>query len=151
MLLGGGAAASAAAPAATQAATARQRPCPPPTHRPCRWDSATSSYLPTSLGKATLSSNLPPEDCLLVRQDLLRARQGFVMASDLHLTFLVTPIRSDLELDWQRFYDLHRQLNTTEQRVGELVGLNQSYLQVGGLGGWAWNRCLPACLPACPP
>jgi hypothetical protein len=74
---------------------------------------------------------MPPEDCLLVRQDLLKARQGFVMASDLHLTFLVTPIRTDLELDWQRFYDLHRQLSATEQRVGELVGLNQSYLQVG--------------------
>jgi DNA polymerase theta len=36
-----------------------------------------------------------------VKEDLERARQGFCMATDLHLTFLVTPVQEELPLNWQ--------------------------------------------------
>lgn len=42
-----------------------------------------------------------------VRKDLSRARDAFVMASDLHLTYLVTPARNDeLAIDWSRWGEL---------------------------------------------
>jgi hypothetical protein len=35
-----------------------------------------------------------------VHRDLERARESLVLATDLHVTFLVTPIREDLRVDW---------------------------------------------------
>jgi hypothetical protein len=64
-----------------------------------RWDAPTSSYLPTSLGKATLASGMAPEEALQIKADLSRAREAFVMSTDLHLTFLVTPPSASAEMD----------------------------------------------------
>jgi hypothetical protein len=36
-----------------------------------------------------------------VRADLQRAREGFCMATDLHLTFLVTPAHEALPVTWE--------------------------------------------------
>lgn len=58
--------------------------------------------MPTDFGKATLSSGMPPEEALIVKQDLARARMGFCMASDLHLTFLITPVNEEVPVDWHR-------------------------------------------------
>ena len=47
--------------------------------------------------------------------DLSRAREGFVLASDLHLVYLVTPINVDVEPDWELYYERFMQLSTLEQ------------------------------------
>lgn len=47
--------------------------------------------------------------------DLSRAREGFVLASDLHLVYLVTPINIDLEPDWELYYERFMQLSSLEQ------------------------------------
>ncbi|GFH17427.1 uncharacterized protein HaLaN_14064, partial [Haematococcus lacustris] len=65
------------------------------------WDTITSTYVPSPLGKATLASGMDPADALLVKQDLATAREAFVMATDLHLTYLVAPARlDDISIDW---------------------------------------------------
>jgi hypothetical protein len=87
--------------------------------------------VPTKLGHATLASGMTPEDALTVRADLAKARHGFVLASDLHLTFLVTPVREELPMDWHCFYDIFGRLGSTDATIAELVGLSQKYLQVG--------------------
>nr|CAB3461937.1 unnamed protein product [Digitaria exilis] len=51
----------------------------------------------------------------VVLDDLSRAREGFVLASDLHLVYLVTPINIDLELDWELYYERFMQLSSLEQ------------------------------------
>lgn len=124
-----------------------------PLHSPCsRWDAAASSYVPTKLGHATLASGMTPEDALTVRADLAKARHGFVLASDLHLTFLVTPVREELPMDWHRFYDIFGRLGSTDANIAELVGLSQKYLQVS----WAlgdvvvWCKTGRAVLKTCP-
>lgn len=44
-----------------------------------------------------------PQAAKLVVSDLSGARtRGFVMATDLHLTYLVTPIDASLFIDWKR-------------------------------------------------
>lgn len=53
-----------------------------------------------------------------VLEDLSRAREGFVLASDLHLVYIVTPTNIDIEPDWELYY----------QRFMELPGLDQVVL-----------------------
>lgn len=45
----------------------------------------------------------------------MRAREGFVLASDLHLVYLVTPINVDVEPDWELFYERYMQLSSLDQ------------------------------------
>jgi DNA polymerase theta len=90
---------------------------------PFRWDKESGSYFPTDFGKATLSSGLPPDEALLVKQDLARARMGFCMATDLHLTYLITPVREELPVDWHRFYDMFERLAGAELKVAGFVGV----------------------------
>lgn len=47
--------------------------------------------------------------------DLIRAREGFVLASDLHLVYLVTPINVDVEPDWELYYERFMQLPSLDQ------------------------------------
>ena len=51
----------------------------------------------------------------IVLDDLMRAREGFVLASDLHLVYLVTPINVDVEPDWELYYERYMQLSSLDQ------------------------------------
>lgn len=51
----------------------------------------------------------------VVLDDLSRAREGFVLASDLHLVYLVTPINVEVEPDWELYYERFMQLSKLEQ------------------------------------
>jgi DNA polymerase theta len=68
-----------------------------------RWqvDEYGGAYIATELGKATAAAGLDPKQALDVKHDLEKARQGFCMATDLHLTFLVTPVQEELMVNWQ--------------------------------------------------
>ena len=56
---------------------------------PCR-------YEPLPLGRAAFAAGLDPEAALLIHRDLERARRGFIMAGDLHISFLVVPSDEDV-------------------------------------------------------
>lgn len=47
--------------------------------------------------------------------DLSRAREGFVLASDLHLVYLVTPINVEVEPDWELYYERYMELSALDQ------------------------------------
>ncbi|GMP87676.1 hypothetical protein CsSME_00039950 [Camellia sinensis var. sinensis] len=53
------------------------------------WSEDTKLYSTTPLGRASFGSSLCPEESLIILDDLSRAREGFVLASDLHLVYLV--------------------------------------------------------------
>lgn len=64
------------------------------------------SWLATPLGKATLASTMDPADALLIRTDLQKAREQFVMSTELHLTFLVVPANNhDITPDWKTWVE----------------------------------------------
>nr|POE91458.1 helicase and polymerase-containing protein tebichi [Quercus suber] len=69
----------------------------------------------TPLGRAAFGSSLCPEESLIVLDDLSRAREGFVLASDLHLVYMVTPINVDVEPDWELHYERFMQLSALDQ------------------------------------
>lgn len=51
----------------------------------------------------------------VVFEDLAKAREGFVLASDLHLIYEVTPTYVDLEPDWGVFYQRYMELSPIDQ------------------------------------
>ncbi|KAJ9555668.1 hypothetical protein OSB04_010282 [Centaurea solstitialis] len=92
------------------------------------WSEDTKLYSTTPLGRASFGSSLCPEESLIVLDDLSRAREGFVLASDLHLVYLVTPTNVDVQPDWESYYERFMQLSTLDQSVGNRVGVQEPFL-----------------------
>ncbi|KAK7293723.1 hypothetical protein RJT34_16596 [Clitoria ternatea] len=92
------------------------------------WNEDTKLYSTTPLGRASFGSSLCPEESLIVLADLSRAREGFVLASDLHLVYLVTPINVDVEPDWELYYERFVKLCPVDQSVGNRVGVTEPFL-----------------------
>ncbi|KAK6249105.1 hypothetical protein QUC31_020670 [Theobroma cacao] len=92
------------------------------------WNDETKLYGTTPLGRAAFGSSLCPEESLIVLDDLSRAREGFVLASDLHLVYLVTPINVEVEPDWELYYERFMELSALEQSVGYRVGVAEPFL-----------------------
>uniref|UniRef100_A0A516IJI0 Helicase and polymerase-containing protein TEBICHI n=1 Tax=Turnera subulata TaxID=218843 RepID=A0A516IJI0_9ROSI len=92
------------------------------------WNEETKLYSTTPLGRAAFGSSLCPEESLIVLDDLSRAREGFVLASDLHLVYLVTPINVDVEPNWELYYERFMELSALDQSVGNRVGVSEPFL-----------------------
>ncbi|XP_044743905.1 DNA polymerase theta-like [Chrysoperla carnea] len=88
-------------------------------------------YVATSLAKACLSSAMPPEEGLTLFAELEKARQCFVLESELHIIYLVTPYSACNQwgtIDWMFYQSLWDELSQADQRVGELIGISESYI-----------------------
>ncbi|CAF4814385.1 unnamed protein product [Pieris macdunnoughi] len=88
-------------------------------------------YVATSLGKACLSSSMAPNDGLSLFCELQKARQCIVLETDLHLIYLVTPYSVSsqwADLDWLHLLTLWESLTVAMKRVGELVGVQESFI-----------------------
>ncbi|KAF1858617.1 hypothetical protein Lal_00044650 [Lupinus albus] len=92
------------------------------------WNEDTKLYCTTPLGRASFGSSLCPEESLIVLADISRAREGFVLASDLHIVYLVTPINVDVEPDWELYYERFVKLSPLDQSVGNRVGVTEPFL-----------------------
>ncbi|KAG7674872.1 hypothetical protein KSW81_002382 [Nannochloris sp. 'desiccata'] len=94
------------------------------------WDKKTETFQPTAFGKAALGSGLPPELCLGIRSDIARARQSFVLTTELHLAYLCVPATEDksINFQWQRFELLLKNLPPSEKIVADKVGINMDYV-----------------------
>ncbi|XP_050096845.1 DNA polymerase theta [Anopheles aquasalis] len=83
------------------------------------------------LGHACLAASLPPKDGFLLFSELQRARQCFVLESELHAVYLVTPYSVAYQwqqIGWMDFLDLWERLPASARRVGELVGVRESFM-----------------------
>lgn len=88
-------------------------------------------YIATALGKACLSSSMAPNDGLSLFCELQKARQCLVLETDLHLIYLVTPYSVSSqwgEIDWLHLLTLWESLTRAMKRVGELVGVQESFI-----------------------
>lgn len=88
-------------------------------------------FVSTRLGYACLSSSMPPSDGFFLFTELQKARQNFVIETDLHAVYLVTPFSVCYQLqsiDWLFYLDLWEKLSPSMQRVGELVGVREAFL-----------------------
>eukprot|EP00210_Caulerpa_lentillifera_P002913 g2781.t1 len=94
-----------------------------------RWNDHRGQWSCTPLGAAIVNSGMHPEDSALVKVDLQNAMQHLVLASDLHLTFLVTPYNIEIHIDWCQFYFMFNSLSVTDTRIADLVGVNMVFVQ----------------------
>ncbi|XP_075971433.1 DNA polymerase theta isoform X2 [Anticarsia gemmatalis] len=88
-------------------------------------------YVATPLGKACLSSSMAPNDGLSLFCELQKARQCLVLETDLHLIYLVTPYSVSSQwanIDWLHLLTLWESLTKAMKRVGELVGVQESFI-----------------------
>ncbi|XP_037810645.1 DNA polymerase theta isoform X2 [Lucilia sericata] len=88
-------------------------------------------YVATRLGHACLASSMPPTDGLILFAELQKSRRCFVLESELHAVYLVTPYSVCYQLqnlDWLLFLDLWEKLTPAMKKVGELVGVKESFL-----------------------
>ncbi|KAH8407953.1 hypothetical protein KR222_005001, partial [Zaprionus bogoriensis] len=88
-------------------------------------------YVATRLGSACLASSMPPSDGLILFAELQKSRRCFVLESELHAVYLVTPYSVCYqlqELDWLLYLDMWEKLSPAMRRVGELVGVKESFL-----------------------
>lgn len=78
-----------------------------------------------------IASSIPPCDGIFLFTELQKARQSFVLETELHAIYLVTSfsVCSQIqEIDWLLYFNLWEKLSAPMQRVGELVGVKESFL-----------------------
>lgn len=89
------------------------------------------NYVATRLGTACLASSMPPTDGLILFAELQKSRRCFVLESELHAVYLVTPYSVCYQLqdvDWLLYLDMWEKLNPAMKKVGELVGVKEAFL-----------------------
>ncbi|XP_053604168.1 DNA polymerase theta [Plodia interpunctella] len=94
-------------------------------------DGTEKRYVATPLGKACLSSSMAPNDGLSLFCELQKARQCLVLETDLHLIYLVTPYSVSSQwgdIDWLHLLTLWESLTKAMKRVGELIGVQESFI-----------------------
>ncbi|KOB71427.1 putative DNA polymerase theta [Operophtera brumata] len=94
-------------------------------------DEEEIQYVATPLGKACLSASMAPNDGLSLFMELQKARQCLVLETDLHLIYLVTPYSVSSQwgdIDWLHLLTLWESLPKAMKRVGELVGVQESFI-----------------------
>ncbi|CAH1967457.1 unnamed protein product [Acanthoscelides obtectus] len=94
-------------------------------------EDGTEKFAATSLGKACLSSSVAPDEGLALFTELEKARQCFVLETELHLIYLVTPYSACYSwgnIDWMFYLELWQRLPRSMKKVGELVGVRESFL-----------------------
>ncbi|KOC62928.1 DNA polymerase theta [Habropoda laboriosa] len=88
-------------------------------------------WVATAFGKACLAASIPPRDGLFLLEELQKARRCFVLDTELHVVYLVTPLNSGNQIgaiDWMTFLELWKLLSESERRVGQLVGVEERFL-----------------------
>ncbi|XP_003248103.1 DNA polymerase theta isoform X1 [Acyrthosiphon pisum] len=86
---------------------------------------------PTNLGQACLAASVTPEIGLKLIKELDRARQNFVLDSELHLLYLITPYSvSDQigHLDWFRVLHVWEKLPHSMRKVGDMIGIEEGFI-----------------------
>jgi len=94
-------------------------------------EAETTSYVATRLGAACLASSMPPTDGLILFAELQKSRRCFVLESELHAVYLVTPYSVCYQLqdlDWLIYLDMWEKLSPAMKKVGELVGVKEAFL-----------------------
>lgn len=100
-------------------------------------ESGETLLVSTPLGNACLSASMAPRDGFLLFSELQKSRQCFVLESELHAIYLVTPYSVSYQwqnISWVDFLERWENMDAAMRRVGELIGIRDAFL-VKGLRG----------------
>ena len=104
------------------------------------------SYEPTQVGSAIVASALTPEDGIFVHSEMRRALASFVMESEMHCLYLLTPIPSPtqpIELQWPKFRDHVESLSEPDLRAFTLIGVSPLLVNRLALSGASLPETTP--------
>ncbi|XP_072765090.1 DNA polymerase theta isoform X2 [Anoplolepis gracilipes] len=90
-----------------------------------------SRWIATPLGKACLAASIPPREGLFLFEELQKARRCFVLDTELHVIYLVTPLSAGCQIgtvDWMMFHELWNTMSESERRVGKLIGVEERFV-----------------------
>lgn len=98
-----------------------------------RWQTTEHEerWVATPLGKACLAASISPIEGLFLFEELQRARRCFVLDTELHVVYLVTPVNGGSQIgtiDWMVFLELWKSMSESEKRVGQLIGVEERFL-----------------------
>lgn len=84
----------------------------------------------TPLGRATFKGSIDLEFSTQLYTDLKKAEEALVLASHLHLLFLVTPydLVKDVRPSWMTYFKQISLLTPVELKVAELIGVPEAYV-----------------------
>lgn len=84
----------------------------------------------TPLGRATFKGSIDLEFSTQLYTDLKKAEESLVLASHLHLLFLVTPydLVKDVRPSWMTYFKQISLLTPVELKVAELIGVPEAYV-----------------------
>eukprot|EP00760_Papus_ankaliazontas_P019513 PhM_4_TR18031/c1_g1_i3/m.37170/K02349/POLQ; DNA polymerase theta len=93
------------------------------------WSRSNKVFSSSSLGAACVASSMPPEQGLIVYEELSRARERFVLVDDLHILYHVTPPVHGIEPHWRGYYsDIYTRLKPSNYKTAEAVGIDEGFL-----------------------
>lgn len=90
-----------------------------------------SLLVSTQLGGACLAASMAPRDGFLLFSELQKARKCFVLETELHAIYLVTPYSVAYQwqnIDFMAYLERLERLPEAMKRVGELVGIREAFL-----------------------
>eukprot|EP00759_Apiculatamorpha_spiralis_P018504 PhF_6_TR24835/c0_g1_i1/m.34250/K19178/HELQ; POLQ-like helicase len=91
---------------------------------------APSFLLLTALGYSVFKSCLPIPDAIQVHEELLDIqKRGLILDDDLHLCYVLTPVREMIEPDYTKYARLYSLLCPQRTRIAESLGVSEGLLQ----------------------
>ncbi|KAL4231945.1 hypothetical protein ACF0H5_009521 [Mactra antiquata] len=84
----------------------------------------------TRLGKATFKGPIDSDYAVMLYNDLKKAEDSLVIATHLHLLYLVTPydLVKDIQPSWYIYFNQMSLLTSSEMKVATLIGVQESYV-----------------------
>ncbi len=92
----------------------------------------------TPFGSSAVRSCFTLDEARIVRDELVALqRHGLVLGDDLHVCYFLTPVREAVECDWQVYRDILSRQQELRQRIAELVGVDEGFVdqRASGFGG----------------
>jgi DNA polymerase theta len=89
------------------------------------WNKRNQKYIVTAKGKACFYSNLSPNESQIVFKNLEKAKKGLILETELHTVFLLTPISTHINIDWQKFQRIYEQHASVTKPVARAIGIEE--------------------------
>ena len=82
-------------------------------------EASEGQWVPNKLAAAALRANVSPEEALTVNEDVASVARDLCLESDLHLMYLVAPVKANEMLRWQMVYQVveHAHTNNPVMRI----------------------------------
>ncbi|XP_024086126.1 DNA polymerase theta-like [Cimex lectularius] len=84
----------------------------------------------SSLAEACFAASIPPDQGIVLTNELARARKCFVLETDLHALYQVIPfsVCDHWEIDWVKAFTIWESLHESVKKIGYLIGVEERFL-----------------------